>query len=403
MKSSPSSARAAWARVYRAHDTKLGRDVALKVLPDLFADDPERLARFQREARVLASLNHPNIASIYGLEESGDTRALVLELVEGPTLADHHRPRSAHPLHREALPMTNSTRSHLPWLSSVLAGCLAASTHVVADDWPQWRGPDRLAVWHETGIVDQLPDELEVTWRVPIRSGYSGPAVAGGRVFVTDWEEDPESRTVDGTERLVVLDEQTGELLWTREWPTSYRMLMFSYAVGPRATPTVDGDRVYVLGATGRLLCLNVETGALIWEKDYIADYDTSVPTWGVASAPLVDGDRLIALVGWRARCARDGVRQAHRRGDLARDRGHLRDGLRPAGHLRGGRHQTADRLASDRSDVTQPGNRRRVLGPALGSARERVGRHTGPRRRLPARVAVLSWVDDDAAQRRSP
>ena len=60
--------------VYRAHDTKLGRDVALKVLPDLFADDPERLAWFQREARVLASLNHPNIASIYGLEESEGTR-----------------------------------------------------------------------------------------------------------------------------------------------------------------------------------------------------------------------------------------------------------------------------------------------------------------------------------------
>ncbi len=74
--------------VYRAKDTKLGRDVALKVLPDLFADDPERLARFQREAKVLASLNHPNIASIYGLEESEGVRALVLELVEGPTLAE---------------------------------------------------------------------------------------------------------------------------------------------------------------------------------------------------------------------------------------------------------------------------------------------------------------------------
>jgi serine/threonine protein kinase len=74
--------------VYRAHDTRLTRDVALKILPDTFADDPERLARFQREARVLASLNHPNIAAIYGIEESNGIRALILELVEGPTLAD---------------------------------------------------------------------------------------------------------------------------------------------------------------------------------------------------------------------------------------------------------------------------------------------------------------------------
>jgi eukaryotic-like serine/threonine-protein kinase len=74
--------------VYRARDTKLNRDVALKVLPAAFAADPQRLARLQREAQVLASLNHPNIASIYGLEESGPTRALVMELVEGPTLAE---------------------------------------------------------------------------------------------------------------------------------------------------------------------------------------------------------------------------------------------------------------------------------------------------------------------------
>jgi serine/threonine protein kinase len=74
--------------VYRARDTKLGRDVAIKVLPDAFAHDTERMARFEREAQVLASLNHPNIAAIYGLEESSEVRALVMELVEGPTLAD---------------------------------------------------------------------------------------------------------------------------------------------------------------------------------------------------------------------------------------------------------------------------------------------------------------------------
>ena len=75
-------------QVWQATDTQLGREVALKILPDAFAADPDRLARFTREAQILASLNHPNIAAIYGIEEAEGTRALVLELVEGPTLAD---------------------------------------------------------------------------------------------------------------------------------------------------------------------------------------------------------------------------------------------------------------------------------------------------------------------------
>jgi serine/threonine protein kinase len=77
--------------VFRARDTKLQRDVALKVLPDHFAADPDRLSRFQREAQVLASLNHPNIAQIYGLEESDQARCIVMELVEGETLAQRLR------------------------------------------------------------------------------------------------------------------------------------------------------------------------------------------------------------------------------------------------------------------------------------------------------------------------
>src|SRR6187549_3880154 len=74
--------------VYRATDRNLGRDVAIKVLPEAFAQDPDRLARFEREAKTLASLNHPNIAIIHGLEKADGVRALVMELVEGPTLAD---------------------------------------------------------------------------------------------------------------------------------------------------------------------------------------------------------------------------------------------------------------------------------------------------------------------------
>jgi serine/threonine protein kinase len=84
--------------VYKARDTRLQRSVAIKILPSSFATDPERLARFEREAQVLASLNHPNIAHIYGVEETGGALALVMELVEGPTLAEvlaHHRPHGS--------------------------------------------------------------------------------------------------------------------------------------------------------------------------------------------------------------------------------------------------------------------------------------------------------------------
>ena len=181
----------------------------------------------------------------------------------------------------------------------IFTAAVVAAAPTAADDWHQWRGVDRLGVWHETGILEQFPNEgLQVLWRVPIGSGYAGPAVADGRVFVLDWVEDPQTRTLDGTERLIALDESTGALLWTYEWHTSYRMLMQTNAIGPRATPTVDGDRVYVVGATGILVCLDVATGKPLWQTNYVTDYNTSVTPWGVTSAPLVDGHRLIAIVG---------------------------------------------------------------------------------------------------------
>jgi outer membrane protein assembly factor BamB len=181
-------------------------------------------------------------------------------------------------------------------LAAVLVAAAVAAPR--ADDWPEVAGKGRLGVWNETGILEKFPDSgLKVLWRTPIRAGYAGPAVADGRVFVLDFVETQRPR---GTERALALDEKTGKILWTREWTADYRGI--SWPVGPRATPTVDGDRVYVVGADGKLFCLNAKTGEIVWRKDYAADYGTDhlkwAFDWGFASAPLVDGPRLICLVG---------------------------------------------------------------------------------------------------------
>jgi eukaryotic-like serine/threonine-protein kinase len=97
--------------VYRAHDTKLDRAVAIKVLPEQFIADSERVARFQREAKTLAALNHPHIGGIYGLEDAGGVRALVLELVEGPTLADRIARARFHSMRRCRSPVRLRRRS----------------------------------------------------------------------------------------------------------------------------------------------------------------------------------------------------------------------------------------------------------------------------------------------------
>ena len=171
-----------------------------------------------------------------------------------------------------------------------------AGVRLRADDWPEWRGRGRLGVWSETGILDKFPEGgLTATWRTRINAGYAGPAVAGGRVFVTDSRRVKANQAI---ERALALDERTGQVLWTHEWHTDYSGQQLVYAIGPRATPTVDGDRVYVLGAMGHLFALDVGTGRVLWQKDYVKDFNASIPTWGITSAPLVDGDRLICIVG---------------------------------------------------------------------------------------------------------
>jgi len=181
------------------------------------------------------------------------------------------------------------------------------------DDWPEWRGRGRRGEYTESGILETFPaGGLKVKWRTPIHAGYTGPAVAGGRVFVTDFRmvmpgEGPpappemsmrRATGLIGVERALAVDETTGKILWTREWDADYTGTMQSYAIGPRATPTVDGDRIYVQTTMGRLLCLNVVTGAVLWQKDYRKEFGLKIPVWGMAAAPLVDGPRVVAVTG---------------------------------------------------------------------------------------------------------
>ena len=172
------------------------------------------------------------------------------------------------------------------------------------DDWPQWMGPRRDGVWRETGIVKAIPQKgLPVTWRAAVLGGYSGPAVADGRVYLMDYDRRdgdianaPNDRTtLAGRERVLCLDAASGRLLWKHEYECPYAI---SYASGPRCTPTVADGKVYTLGAEGNLLCLDAVTGRVIWSKDFKKDYAAPTPLWGFCGHPLVDGDRLVCLVG---------------------------------------------------------------------------------------------------------
>ncbi len=184
-------------------------------------------------------------------------------------------------------------------LSALIVACGLTTTGLGAEDWPQWRGVGRDGVWADTGVVEQFPDTgLKVIWRVPIRGGFAGPTVAGGRVFVLDYEETPGTRTMDGTERLLALDEDTGAIQWAQTWPATYRNIHWKFANGPRAPPTVDDNHVYVLGAAGMLSCFDVATGDVVWRVNTADEYDTTVPVYGVSHAPVVEGDLLIAVVG---------------------------------------------------------------------------------------------------------
>lgn len=184
--------------------------------------------------------------------------------------------------------------------------CLAGGT--AADDWPQWMGPRRDAEWRETGIIEKFPaGGPQVLWRIPIAGGYAGPAVAGDRVYVTDFQTNADINSLNepgkrpqlkGKERVLCRDAKTGREIWTHAYDCQYAI---SYPAGPRCTPTVHEGKVYALGAEGHLFCLDAEQGTVLWSKDFKKDFQAKTPVWGFCGHPLVDGKKLICIVGGAA------------------------------------------------------------------------------------------------------
>lgn len=186
-----------------------------------------------------------------------------------------------------------------------LAGLLTIGQRGLADDWPQWLGPQRDGVWRETGLLEEFPAGGPVVrWRTSIGAGYAGPAVAKGRVYVTDRRLSEGTRNpgnpfdrgvIPGTERVLCLDEASGKVLWQHEYDCPYSV---SYPAGPRTTPVVHAGKVYTLGAEGDLVCLDAVAGKAVWSREFKKEYGMPTPVWGFAGHPLIEGNKLICLAG---------------------------------------------------------------------------------------------------------
>ncbi len=192
----------------------------------------------------------------------------------------------------------SQTRFVIPHARSIVAAALAlhlAATGVTATDWPQFRGPNRDGTWDETGILETFPrNGLKICWRHPVGGGFSSPVVSKGRVLVSDVElVKPSPR-----ERVHCFDEKTGKILWVYPYKENYLEWTFvpERGAGPTATPIVENDRIYVVGAYGHVHCLDVKKGTVIWEKHIGHEYE--VAEMSCRPSPLIEGSLLVVFTG---------------------------------------------------------------------------------------------------------
>jgi outer membrane protein assembly factor BamB len=157
-------------------------------------------------------------------------------------------------------------------------------------DWPQWQGQDRTAVSKETGLLKDWPKGgPPLLWKADnLGGGFSTPSVSKGRVYGMGFR--------DNDEVVWALDEKTGAEVWSVKIADANRRV--GYSEGPRCTPTVDGDRLYVLGLAADLVCLKTSNGEEVWRKNLRTDFKGQVGGWGYSESPLIDGDKVLCTPG---------------------------------------------------------------------------------------------------------
>jgi outer membrane protein assembly factor BamB len=168
---------------------------------------------------------------------------------------------------------------------------LAIATPAIskADDWPQWRGPNRDGISKETGWLAKWPGNgPNKLWEARLGVGYSSHAVANGRVYTMG--------NIEETDYVYCLDANTGKEIWKYDYACSSKDP--NGYPGPRCTPTVDSDRVYTLSREGHFFCFNAQNGKVLWSKDFKKDFGGKVPTWGFSGSALIEKNLVLVEVG---------------------------------------------------------------------------------------------------------
>ena len=169
---------------------------------------------------------------------------------------------------------------------------MVAACSSMAADWPQLRGPNRDGKSAETGLLKEWPnDGPPLAWKNDkVGGGYSAPSIAAGRVF---------GMSNRGSDEVVwALSETDGREIWARRLGPAFAQRSSQGREGPASTPTVDGDRLYVIGLAGNVVCLAMGDGKIIWQRSLTDDFGGRVPTWSYRESPLIDGDKLICTPG---------------------------------------------------------------------------------------------------------